>query len=486
MTKKLILMAVALFGCCLIERWFSTTHATLSIANPSPFFIRFAAICPDGEFVEEELAWQTLAPGESVTIHASFFRVEPKFFVFGTTADEDFIRWFHRNDLNDEALPAFDFPGDPNPEIDEVFTVDQTIFEFSTSAKYLKADEAANPVEAIFRSVAARKGDEDAFSWEFQPQFRFEQLTSSDRNSLNTRLAEATRVRISLDRQRAFEEEWGQSELFPFSLGLELSDDAIEQRGVTVNQAYPRLPGGYKSPISAGDKIWSFAGSPVYSETDLYMLLHKHATSLEGGADRPIKFEAIRGKDRIVGNTTFWFHKPYYDKFHSVPTKQGTIAYSLFDGITLNAGGQVISALSVGLRKLGNGLEGFAAWLSDRDPNYKTGPDYKTLKWRFAQVEAMRRQWFEETYATGEVASMFVNVPRAIVKKAGGRTLSRFAESTLGAVSLELGEAVIYSSMDASPIRTKEDFVEEMKFALPAATLGGIVQGNWRKPKVKK
>ncbi|MEM7186999.1 MAG: hypothetical protein AAF466_10100 [Bacteroidota bacterium] len=225
----------------------------------------------------------------------------------------------------------------------------------------------------------------------------------------------------------------------PVVLGLTLTDyNGFSNLGVVVKDHYEKDIFGNRTPFQVGDIITSFDGQNVFGIHDLRVPLYKHATSLSGGIAKPIAFTAIRGDQKISGQTTYRFNRSYT----GWPKDESSSAFwaGARDAITWGFDDEMYKIL-VGQ----NEWEG----------------------WRYLQKKIRLKQFYSGAYLRGNFGGTIISPGRLVFQKALKKTLvksgiNRSLSRIMSASLLEGAENVLWTIGNRSPSATETQFIEEM------------------------
>ena len=437
--------------------------ASLTVANNSPTKIMFATYCQptkDSSVVSE---WHVLNAGEHKTFKQRFWRVEPNFAVFAHSADPELVRSLRKLSPNDPATLYYD--GDLSDDVitfqavkgNDFFKPERTgtnIFSTFVASPFVKvpvnpeSQEAAYPIrDKWFKGLYDLQG------------------VSSPAEEIAVFSARARLLSSVLQRQMKFEKTWPNTEgKFPYRLGLAIDDyNDRYMPGVLIYEAAPMTIFGDEMPFRAGDILFSFAGHPVFSISDLHLSLYEHATSFEKGIYVPVQFEVIRNGQRLKGQTLYFFNEAYWG--YSTSDRSSAFVYGFGDGVTLGHSVQV----STGLKNAGKLIYNFFRSKNSAPAKIE---DFKKEVWEGNQFKARLRQMYAKEFDAGSFLGMFCPGPgwplrgplRGTLTRAGA---SRIIASLAAAATIEMAEGVIWTVADSSPLRTPGQIANDLKVIVP-------------------
>ena len=102
------------------------------------------------------------------------------------------------------------------------------------------------------------------------------------------------------------------------------------------------------------------------------------------------------------------------------------------------------------------------------------------MRWAIAQNQARLRQFEKDAYDLAAFAGFFVQPTRGLARPFLGRSGRILAQSAAGRVAWEVGESVVWTVSDGSPLRRPEELREELRTVVPFAAAGGVIQGTLR------
>lgn len=468
-------------------RSFFYRNVELSLFNNTPYEIEYVLAHPISKTEWKTGGWYTLQPGEHLKFqNADHPRdVEPEYYLYAYTTNREFVQWLHKSDFQENSEPVILWQGNDiqrrvaNQKLD--FTTDP-----NGRAEYPSGSYSVGMMKIPNALGENGKDKENKFAWIFRAPVRFKniELTGNDQDSVAKASIEAKQLADSLHRQMKHQRTWHSYQSFPFHMGVHFVDhNGRYEKGVTLIPSFSNLPTGQLMPFAERDILFALNERPVYSSDDVTQILYEHGIDYEnGGIERPLRFVILRNGETYSGQTTYWFDQSYWMSRPSAPTEGGTLLWSAWDGAFFGLGEEFAAGAVKGLEYTANLLE-FAMVKLDKakkQPEYINGPSYKQLRWGYAQVEAMRRHWYPDAYKVGEFSSLAFSLPRAGVKRLGGKA-AKFAGSTGGRITFEVTENVLWSFTDGSPLRTTEELIEELGVTLPIAAAAGAVPGVFKK-----
>lgn len=451
------------------------------VVNTTPFTVYFVVNFPiTKDSVETEGYWK-LEAGESQRFERTFYGVNPRINVYAHTSNSETHLVKEAFGLSSSQVgriyyqsgsysKGFYYPIKPirsfkyttyynsnqKPEHDSYH-----VLFASSSGQYLDDDlhyhhDLKN--QYVSSSVEFHKGQ--FLIMERRLPYIYENESFNDHEeAVNTFLGKAKALRSSIQRKVRYDElmaESYQSGHFPYMLGISMNSYfGNNSLGVKVYDKwkFTNLLGG-SVPFEEGDVITSFNDTPVFSPQDLYVLLHNHALSLYGGIAKPIDFDVFRDNQMISGQTLYFFNPNF--PWIEIPWWKKAL-WGLADAVTYGFDDDLYQAFTA------------------RDP---------WKGWRYVQDKSRLVQFSDKSYFTGNVAGVFVSPGRflvqGIVKKQIRKLgMRRGIASMATTVTLEGGEAVIWTFGNKSPIQTQEQFLEEMKQNVFFGVGIGVVAGSF-------
>lgn len=245
-----------------------------------------------------------------------------------------------------------------------------------------------------------------------------------------------------------------------------------------VTSVRPKTIFGDLSPFKVGDIITALSAKggelvPVYSSEDIGEALYEHATDfLKGGISVPIKFELIRGSNRVTGTTVFHFNLECPRCF---PAGELSASRAILQG--------ALNAWSLGSE----------AWLEailTDAYKYITGQPVNDLTldhWMLVQRNARLIERFPNETKFGETLAFYSfipSAPRILVGRLLARTvLMEGSAALLTNIALDTAENATWLVLTASPTHSADDIREDVVNAAPQAaamSLGmNVVLGIW-------
>ncbi|HEX8283899.1 MAG TPA: hypothetical protein VF588_11120 [Pyrinomonadaceae bacterium] len=500
------LLAVGALG--LGYYWHRYKNASLTVVNLRPCKTVFAVhrTTTEGQSLIE--GWWELEAGQKLSLDRQFVGVEPEFSVYAESRCPELVRWVY--ELPETHPGTVYFEGGPGDTVSYFYVQPEAQAEAQAAAQPVaqpagQPDAKDDPRRVAVLEVSARDWveavpqggtelvgfvkvpsggssefmhliTESAFAGIYDERGLPE--SGGDEAKIEVFAARAALLATSLERQRRFDQTWPDPvKSFPYYLGLEVEDhNGMDVPGVLIKEVvFEKSIYGDDTPFQAGDILQEFGGQTIFSGLDLHMLLYEHAVSLEKGIEVPVEFKLLRGEQVLAGKTLYFFNPAYWgrqDKLKAAGVGAlNTVAFG---------GGAAAEALGW---KAARGIGKLFKWATgDKTPD-APAPEYKQERWEIAQRNARLQQLEPGAYEVGSLAGLVApSAPRLLFQKALTRSIARRGIPKLAAViaasaTLEVAEGVMWTVGDASPLRTSEQIVEDVKRLAPYAAGIGVVSG---------
>lgn len=303
-----LLMLMILTGVIVCVILFERTEKTILNANPYPCSV--AVKYQSAPNTWKTIGWLQFRPGERKTVTATFFWVEPKFFVAAESHDAKLLSflteggdgtvYFVGNDISGHApknrdIDLAEVEDENEVELEEIGFVRATAGE----EIYILTDRLFQ--DAVLRNDGTEVGDEEE---------GFELIREK-----------ATHLYESLHRQKQFEETFKSESDYPFQFEFNMTDDPEQgfmYLGVTLTDVRSETLHGDQIQLRNGDVLIGIGSgekpvTPIYATADAYIALHEHALDTEnGGITKPLKFIIMRDK-QLLQIESFYLFSPDFN-----------------------------------------------------------------------------------------------------------------------------------------------------------------------------
>mmetsp|Transcript_10077 Transcript_10077/g.17696 ORF Transcript_10077/g.17696 Transcript_10077/m.17696 type:complete len:501 (+) Transcript_10077:1904-3406(+) len=301
-----------------------------------------------------------------------------------------------------------------------------------------------------------------SFVWE-HPDLSLIKYTKSIDADIKSGLQYARRLEESINRQLFYEREWRGSA--PFIAGGRMEDEnGPLNPGVWLSSVPSKNVFGEPQLLRSGDAIIKVNGTEVFGESDLAQLLINHGLSRDHGIESLVKYEILRGTQRLQLESPYYFNERYHE--HTSDQSGLAFWYGVGDAVAF---GQTPWALCYGNNAVRGTLNGVSkVWEFGR--SQITGETYNSrnelqigyidaeeCKWQKEQARGLARQKELGIYVNSQwFAIITPSAVRLVGKNAvrGSLANSGFKAATgvrLADAVLEAGESALWSLGTSPP-----------------------------------